>query len=378
MTTREGVLSLAEAVLLRRGQLGLSQADVAAAGGPSDTTQSKIEQGVAAKVGRQTLAKYDTALQWGTGTAAAFLARDTESPVYRRARNEIFHGVGAQAALPELEPTRAMTFEDARRENLDLTLPSEPGHAALRPTGGYRLLDMNLTLMESWLDTIGSAESDVEVMVATTLLKNVDVMLDAIATSANAVVGSEFEDIQRRLRRASEQHATQRLRLGLPIRVSTGDPRSRAEGTLAAMRATDPDDTDQVDWFEGRYNDPTLKPGRLTLHATPADRADADTASPADGGFDLTVPEPPPIESDGPDRWPNGEPVYDEHWEQWKAWRDAGAPDGAWEAFRASERQQAYDLAARFIEGPTDAERLHAAQDDAATTPDADGPEDGA
>lgn len=71
---------------------------------------------------------------------------------------------------------------------------------------------------------------------------------------------------------------------------------------------------------------------------------------------------------DGPDRWPNGEPVYDEHWEQWKAWQAAGAPTGAWEAFRASERQQAYDLVSRFIPGQTDAERLHAAQDHAAET----------
>lgn len=81
---------------------------------------------------------------------------------------------------------------------------------------------------------------------------------------------------------------------------------------------------------------------------------------------------------DGPDRWPNGEPVYDEHWEQWKAWQGAGAPAGAWEAFRASDAQQAHELVARFVPGLTDAERRHEAQDRDAEGPDGEGPEGGA
>lgn len=78
----------------------------------------------------------------------------------------------------------------------------------------------------------------------------------------------------------------------------------------------------------------------------------------------------------GPDRWPDGQPVYDEHWDQWKAWQGAGAPPGAWEAFRAAERQQAYDLAARFIPGPTDKERMTTAQDQAAEAPHAESGDD--
>lgn len=80
----------------------------------------------------------------------------------------------------------------------------------------------------------------------------------------------------------------------------------------------------------------------------------------------------------GPDRWPDGQPVYDEHWEQWKAWQQAGAPEDLWEVFISIEAQKAYDLAARFIEGPTDAERLHAAQDQDAEAPDVAGPDGGA
>lgn len=74
MPTNEGFARLGEAVKNRRGELGMSQADVMKAGGPSDTTQSKIELGVARKVGAQTLAKYDRALQWQTGTARALLS----------------------------------------------------------------------------------------------------------------------------------------------------------------------------------------------------------------------------------------------------------------------------------------------------------------
>lgn len=66
----------------------MSQLDVARAGGPSDTTQSKIELGSAAKVGARTLAKYDRAFQWTQGTA------------YR-----ILHGSGRPDAAPAPAPS---------------------------------------------------------------------------------------------------------------------------------------------------------------------------------------------------------------------------------------------------------------------------------
>lgn len=65
--------AFADAVAKRRKELKLSQADVAEAGGPSDTTQSKIELQKAAKIGAVTLARYDTAFGWPSGTAYRIL-----------------------------------------------------------------------------------------------------------------------------------------------------------------------------------------------------------------------------------------------------------------------------------------------------------------
>lgn len=73
MPTNEAVARLGEAVRTRRGELQMSQADVTKAGGPSDTTQSKIELGIAQKVGTQTLAKYDIAFGWPAGRAHSIL-----------------------------------------------------------------------------------------------------------------------------------------------------------------------------------------------------------------------------------------------------------------------------------------------------------------
>ncbi|AYB69463.1 transcriptional repressor [Corynebacterium phage Juicebox] len=60
---------LAEVVVSRRRALGLSQQAVASAGGPSDTTQSRIEAAGTPGPSRQTLDKLDVGLQWEPGSA---------------------------------------------------------------------------------------------------------------------------------------------------------------------------------------------------------------------------------------------------------------------------------------------------------------------
>lgn len=63
------VARLGRAVLARRDELDLSQLDVAAAGGPSDTTLSRIENGLATSVSKITLRRLDAALAWNSGSA---------------------------------------------------------------------------------------------------------------------------------------------------------------------------------------------------------------------------------------------------------------------------------------------------------------------
>lgn len=62
---------LAEAVKARRHQLGLTPDLVKAAGGPSATVLSQIENAYDNDYRLPTLAKLDRALQWPAGTAAA-------------------------------------------------------------------------------------------------------------------------------------------------------------------------------------------------------------------------------------------------------------------------------------------------------------------
>ncbi|MFA7267203.1 MAG: helix-turn-helix transcriptional regulator [Candidatus Nanopelagicales bacterium] len=62
------LMRLAHAVKARREQLGLTQDELAALGGPSDTTVVKIEKGKT-EPGRQTFRKLDLALEWEPGSA---------------------------------------------------------------------------------------------------------------------------------------------------------------------------------------------------------------------------------------------------------------------------------------------------------------------
>lgn len=65
---------LGQAVRDRRTKLHMTQEDVAQAGGPSDFTMSKIEQGDPGPYRRSTLAALERALQWKPGAVEAILA----------------------------------------------------------------------------------------------------------------------------------------------------------------------------------------------------------------------------------------------------------------------------------------------------------------
>ncbi len=62
---------LGKAVLKRRNDLDLSQLDVHAGGGPSNTSLTKIENGLLETLTRVTARKLDAGLQWEQGSAKA-------------------------------------------------------------------------------------------------------------------------------------------------------------------------------------------------------------------------------------------------------------------------------------------------------------------
>lgn len=72
---------LGVAVKMRRLSLGLSHDEVKQAGGPSDTTVSKIENDAAGVPARITLQRLDTALRWEPGSARAVMDGGQPTPI---------------------------------------------------------------------------------------------------------------------------------------------------------------------------------------------------------------------------------------------------------------------------------------------------------
>lgn len=70
----DDIARLGRYVLARRKSMKLTQGEIADLGGPSTTTQSKIEMGEAGNVSRTTLQKLDKGLSWKEGSAARVLA----------------------------------------------------------------------------------------------------------------------------------------------------------------------------------------------------------------------------------------------------------------------------------------------------------------
>lgn len=75
-TNREAVAALGAAITARRRELGMSQEQIQRAGGPSDVTQRKIENGLIGSVRHQTLRDLDNSLQWPSGEAERILRGD--------------------------------------------------------------------------------------------------------------------------------------------------------------------------------------------------------------------------------------------------------------------------------------------------------------
>lgn len=76
-----GLERLRAKVLARRAELGLSQEEVAALGGPSTTTQSKLTNCEAGLLRRGTLRAFDLALSWEAGSAQRILDGGDEIPL---------------------------------------------------------------------------------------------------------------------------------------------------------------------------------------------------------------------------------------------------------------------------------------------------------
>ena len=95
---------LARYVRARREELGLSQGDVSARGGPSDTTLSKIEAGTGG-LSRASVSKLDTALAWARGSARRVLDGGEPEPA-----------AGAQAV--DLEPAAGPRPQDLSYDEL--------------------------------------------------------------------------------------------------------------------------------------------------------------------------------------------------------------------------------------------------------------------
>ena len=113
---------LGSVVRQRRAELGLTRDEVNLRGGPSDTTQEKVEKGLGAVYG-QTLAKLDAGLGWTSGSAARVV--DGEDPIAapEAPDDEIVHTRFHQAATRvRRRPYADRTYMDLWSEWMDHTL----------------------------------------------------------------------------------------------------------------------------------------------------------------------------------------------------------------------------------------------------------------
>lgn len=99
---------LGQFVKARREELGLSQQEVADAGGPSDTTMSKLENGLTDTVSNRTLKRLDSALGWEAGSARAAYVTGSTPVVIQQAPavEDPRPGPAAQDVLDEIARMR--------------------------------------------------------------------------------------------------------------------------------------------------------------------------------------------------------------------------------------------------------------------------------
>lgn len=81
MGMAQDIARLGVYVEARRKELGLSQADLAARGGPSDTTVSKIELGRAQRIQAKTARELDDALEWLPGSSEVVMSGGYPTPL---------------------------------------------------------------------------------------------------------------------------------------------------------------------------------------------------------------------------------------------------------------------------------------------------------
>lgn len=100
---------LADAVLARREELALTQLEVAAAGGPSNTTLTVIENGLTANLTNATAKKLDRGLQWAPGSARTVWLGGDPTPLETSGRLSL----EIEAELLKLTPSVAETVRAA-------------------------------------------------------------------------------------------------------------------------------------------------------------------------------------------------------------------------------------------------------------------------
>lgn len=102
---------LAEAVRARREELDLTQLDVWMVGGPSNTTQTEVENGRLERLTRTTARKLDHALQWEAGSARATWEGGNPTPL-------LAPGMSSSASRELREQIAAADLDAETREAL--------------------------------------------------------------------------------------------------------------------------------------------------------------------------------------------------------------------------------------------------------------------
>jgi hypothetical protein len=100
----EGARRLARAVKARRAELEVTQYDVWQAGGPSNTTLTKIEAGHLESLTRKTARNLDAALEWEPGSAKRVWAGGEPIPLLPGVRPESSAILRKQILDADLEP----------------------------------------------------------------------------------------------------------------------------------------------------------------------------------------------------------------------------------------------------------------------------------
>lgn len=317
----------------RMDELNLTQSEVQARGGPSPAKVREIVNGRSTVLSPSKRRDLERALSWRPGSIDLVLAGGEPTAIQL--------GDNLHQLIP-VGPARA----DDHSASEPITPPTQDDstEALILGPGAKILADSQLETADSMLDLLATLDKDdaVHREFAPRLLAHLDDVFDLLDRTLRFLRQGDYAGVQSRARRAHQRAGAQRLRLGLSDALSEGDSRSRVERSLNAMSAAQEE-----------------------ALADAEDRAEARREPSA---ADL-----------GPDRWPDGQPVYDEDWEQWKAWRAAGEPED-WELYRSGKQSDVEAVGGpgsyRIVPGPTDKERFNAAQDADAEAPDPAAPDD--